>query len=110
MVTARPELADAFDRVAVGDPVAISRARPTGTASYGLWFTGSQNRPDDPVVAAVGYAGSFDGASFTRLPDEDPVLRGNAAGPSVVLRSSGNVMLFTDTYRRRQAIGVALQH
>lgn len=107
IVTARPGRAEAFDRDAVGQPTLVSREG----GPLGLWFVGSliEDGPMPTRADAVGYAGSLDGRTWTRLPGDEPMLAAQATAPTVLLATDHAYMLYVDTYRNRAAIGVA-QH
>jgi len=107
VILPRPDLAEAFDSVSVSDPAAIVRLTPAGQAHYGMFFNGRTG--DD--VAAIGFAGSFDGVSWERFGGPDPVLHPVAPeehGPAVVLRSAQGFLFFHQQRLSRQRITVAV--
>ncbi len=103
----RPELADAFDPVAVSDPFVIAGRTAAGQLHWGMFFNGIDAGGD----AAIGYAGSFDGVAWERFGGPDPVLTdGNPSenGPAAVLESARGFLFFQQVGQQRQRIAVAL--
>jgi hypothetical protein len=114
VVEARPGLEDAFDELAVADPVALVTATldPDEPVQVGLFFTGTR-RGADPgtLVDSIGYAGSYDGIRFERFFGAEPVLDEgppSEGGPGVIPVAAGGVMLFHELVQTRYRIGAAL--
>lgn len=105
VVTARPELAKAFDRATVSDPFALAVTLRDGTTRIHLWFVGTTFDPANQP--AIGYAGSFDGVTWLRFGGDKPMLVHDATGPTVVLEASHGLMLFADVSRGHLAITAA---
>jgi len=103
----RPDLPEAFDSLSVSDPGAIARVTEAGQILYGMFFNGT----NDDGVAAIGYAGSFDGVAWERFGGPDAVLHPVAPeehGPSAVLRSAQGFLFFHEQRLSRQRITVAV--
>jgi hypothetical protein len=113
----RPDVAEAFDAAAVGDPYVLVEISDAGRAHWGLWYTatgaGDPEEPDagpegDASLRSIGYAGSFDGRRWERFDGgAEPVLVSPAAAPCVVLEGSRGVMFFQETRNLRSAIAAA---
>jgi hypothetical protein len=114
IVEARPGLAEAFDRLAVADPFAL--VTPTRDAAepvhVGLYFTGTRPGGDPgTLVDSIGYAGSYDGLSFTRFFGGEPVLEAGPpsdGGAGVISVAAGGVLFFHELKQTRYRIGAAL--
>lgn len=114
VVEARPGLPEAFDEIAVGDPYALvtdtlDDAEPV---HVGLFFTGtSPGGEPGTTIDAIGYAGSYDGLSFTRFFAADAVLEPGPpsdGGPGVISVAAGGVLFFHELKQTRYRIGAAL--
>ena len=114
VVEPRPDLPEAFDALAVGDPFAVVTATLDDAQPFhvGLFFAGTR-RGGDPgtFVESIGYAGSYDGLSFTRFFGADPVLEAgppSEGGAGVIPVAAGGVLLFHELKQTRYRIGAAL--
>ncbi len=114
VIEPRPELQGAFDTRAVFDPYAL--VTPTldevEPVQVGLFFTGTRPGADPgTLLDAIGYAGSYDGISFTRFFGSDPVLDPgppSEGGPGVIPVAAGGVLFFHELKQTRYRIGAAL--
>ncbi len=109
IVVARPELAEAFDAVAVSDPAIVIERQPSGRLHWGLFFVGIDVDDPDPAGShpSVGYAGSFDGDRWERFRGATAQLAAPATGPSVVLPPASGLMIFSEPKRGRRALSAA---
>jgi hypothetical protein len=105
VVTARGDLALAFDRTSVSDPFALAVALRGGGTRVHLWFVGTTE--EVPGKHAIGYAASFDGVDWPRFGGDNAMLIPEATGPTVILEASRGLMLFAETYRGNLAIHAA---
>jgi len=93
-----------FDARAVGEPAAVGGLSPAGELRIGLFYTGTATNG----VAAIGYAGSFDGTTFTH--SLEPILEPgppseHGAGP--LIAPTSGVLFFSQARGGRAAIAVA---
>jgi hypothetical protein len=116
VITPRPDLDEAFDADAVGDPFALVTIPLDSTGAdqvhIGLFFTGTRppTTGDDPVVS-IGYAASYDGRTFARFLGPDPVLAGgppSELGPAVLLVPAGGVLFFHEARQNRDRLAVSV--
>jgi len=114
VIEPRPELTDAFDTRAVFDPYALVTATldDSEPVHVGLFFTGTR-RGADPgtLLDAIGYAGSYDGITFTRFFGAEPVLEPgppSEGGAGVISVAAGGVLFFHELKLTRYRIGAAL--
>jgi len=115
IVTARPDLAEAFDARGVAAPFAAIDVSDAGRQHWGLWFAGeaaaSPTAPDagpEGAETSIGYAGSFDGNRWERFGGAAPVLAAPAGGPCVLVDGPRGVMLYHQEQRLHLGIGVAV--
>jgi hypothetical protein len=114
VIEPRPEVADAFDTRAVFDPYALVDATldDSEPVHVGLFFTGTRPGGDPgTLLDAIGYAGSYDGVSFTRFFGADAVLEPGPpsdGGPGVIPVAAGGVLFFHELKQTRYRIGAAL--
>lgn len=109
IMTARVDDPDAFDHVGVAAPALAWLVEGTGRGHWALWYAGLEKSPaagDNPLYA-IGYAASWDGATWSRLPGNRPVAAAPAADPSVVISGNHGLMAFAAFNGRRSAIGLA---
>lgn len=108
-IEARPTVDKAFDAADVGDPDLVAEDEGTGTAHYGLYYVGYASAPSDAGTGnpAVGYFGSFDGATWQRFGTEKPQLAAPATGPAVLHTPGHGTMLYVETKRGLRAIAAA---
>ena len=114
VIETRPGLPEAFDQLAVGDPFAV--VTPTLDAAQpvhvGLFFAGTRRGADPGTfVDSIGYAGSYDGLTFTRFFGADPVLEAgppSEGGAGVIPVAAGGVLFFHELKQTRYRIGAAL--
>ena len=109
IVTARAADAKAFDHAAVGGPALAWLDEGTGRGHWALWYAGLKKVPagtDDPVWA-IGYAASWDGASWSLLAGNRPVAAGPSAAPAVLMQGNHGTLAFQAVNGRRSAIGLA---
>ena len=105
IIEPRPASRDAFDRLTVADPFALAVPTLGPETRIHLWFSGSTDEPADAV--AVGYASSFDGITWERFGGEKPMLKADAAQPTVLLDASGGLMLYRASVASRFALNAA---
>jgi len=106
VITARPQLRDAFDNFAVSAPFPIIERTAGGQLHFGLFFNGEDVDGD----VTIGYAGSLDGEVWESFSTEDPVVDAGAPyefGPTVLRTPSRGVMFFSEARQGRQRISVA---
>lgn len=114
VITPRPDLAEAFDADAVGDPFALVTVPldASDTVHIGLFFTGTRPpRTGDEPVTSIGYAGSFDGRTFARFLGPEPILAGgppSEAGPAALLVPAGGVLFFQEAPQNRDRVAAAV--
>jgi hypothetical protein len=114
IIAARPQLEDAFDEIAVGDPFALVTPTLDDTEPFhvGLFFRGTRPGGEaGELVDAIGYAGSYDGLAFDRFFGPEPVLDGgppSEGGPGVISVAAGGVLFFHEPKQNRHRIGAAL--
>jgi hypothetical protein len=101
----------AFDAVAVREPALAWIEQSTGRGLWMMWYAGTDEAaPDDgsPWRFAIGYAASFDGASWQQGAGVRPILGDPAGAPTVVLGDGGpDYLLYAATQSRRRAVGIA---
>ncbi len=109
IVVARPGLAKAFDAGGVADPEIVIDRETTGRLHWGLFFVGDNVMPSDAanVIAAVGYAGSFDGVTWDRFGGAGAQLAAPATGPAVILSPAHGLMLYVEVKRGNRSIAAA---
>jgi hypothetical protein len=93
-----------FDAAGVGEPCPVGAVTPAGELHIGLFYVGT----DATGLAAVGYAGSYDGRSFTATTQ--PVLDPRAPsehGPAAVLEPTRAVLFFSVVRAGRSVIAAA---
>ena len=114
VVTPRPDLEEAFDADAVGDPFALVTLPldASDTFHVGLFFSGTRPaRTGDEPVTSIGYAASFDGSTFARFLGPEPVLEGgppDEAGPAVLLVPAGGILFFHEAPQNRDRVAAAV--
>ena len=114
IIERRPALEEAFDALAVGDPFALvtHTLEDAEPVHVGLFFSGTRPGGEPGLlVDSIGYAGSYDGLSFTRFFGADPVLDAgppSESGPGVISVAAGGVMFFHELVQNRYRIGAAL--
>ena len=69
ILTARADDPDAFDHALVGAPSLAWLVEGTGRGHFALWYAGAPEVPrgEDRPEWAIGYAASWDGATWSRL-------------------------------------------
>lgn len=110
VITARPNEGEAFDRDGVAQPFVLATERDGASPHFGLFFVG-QRFTGEELDAAIGYAGAFDGETFTRFADGEAVLSPGLpaeTGPSVVSTSARGIMLYAQERRGTERIAVAV--
>lgn len=108
----RPQTFGAFDLRGVADPFAVVTEPRTeaGRPHLGMFFAGTDPGPEGPVIS-IGYAGSFDGRTFSRFLDTEPILARPApseAGPAAVLQPASGILLFHEAKQSRFRIAAAV--
>ena len=100
----------AFDHVGVAAPALAWLVEGTGRGHWALWYAGIEESPaeGERPLYAIGYAASWDGVSWSRLPGNRPIAAAPASEPAVVLDGNHGVMAYTAPSGRRQAIGLAV--
>lgn len=110
ILTARTDDPGAFDHVAVAAPSLAWLVEGTGRGHWALWYAGLEESPGEGErpLYAIGYAASWDGASWSRLPGNRPIAAAPATEPTVALDDNHGVMAYTAPNGRRQSIGLAV--
>ncbi len=110
VITARADIADAFDAVAVGQPALGWIEQGTGRGLWTLWFAGTDEPvpvDDTPRRFAIGYAASFDAVAWQRSAGLRPILSAPAGAPAVAL-AERDILLYGAPSSRRRAVGIAI--
>lgn len=110
ILAARTDDDKAFDHAGVAAPELAWIEQGTGRGHWALWYAGLEEPPaeGERPLYAVGYAASWDGASWSRLAGNRPIASAPAGEPSVALDGNHGVMAYTAPSGRRQAIGLAV--
>ena len=105
----RPGLMKAFDADSLDHPCIVVHRESTGRLHWALFVVGYDAMPDDAGSAhpAIGYAGSWDGASWERFGGPAAQLGAPAVGPAVLITPAHGLMLYVDTKRGLRAIAAA---
>jgi hypothetical protein len=107
-VVLTPGPAGTFDADAVRDPFAVAR-RSDGRTHVGLFYVGESTRGGE-TLAALGFAGSFDGVTFERFAGGDAILEPfppSERGPSAVLGPAGGLLFYSEPRSSRQQLAGA---
>ena len=110
IVVPRADDPKAFDHAAVAAPALGWIEEGTGRGHWALWYAGLKKLPvgTDAPLYAIGYAASWDGASWSLLAGNRPVTAAPASDPAVLLQGNHGVMAFAAVNGRRRAIGLAV--
>jgi hypothetical protein len=111
ILTARADDPDAFDHAAVARRrwPGSSRAPAAATGRCGTPALRKPPARTDAPLYAIGYAASWDGASWSPLAGNRPVAAAPAGDPAVLLDGNHGVMAFAAVNGRSQvAIGLAI--
>jgi len=110
IVVPRADDVKAFDHAAVAAPALGWIEEGTGRGHWALWYAGLKKLPvgTDAPLYAIGYAASWDGASWSLLAGNRPVTAAPAGDPAVLLEGNHGVMAFAAVNGRRSAIGLAV--
>jgi hypothetical protein len=111
-IAPRPDLAEAFDALAVDHPEIAVEETVAGQRHWSLFFDGTRPK-DGATITAIGYAGSFDGTSWQRFAGPDPVLDDpqlDETGAAVVLSGSRGVLFASENRSSRSRIVAATDH
>lgn len=101
----------AFDSERVAGPALVATPTLDDRQHFGLFYAGSRRDEADELVEAIGYAGSFEGYSWERSLDGQPIFAAGptgAGGPAPVIRASRATLFFHQPRQGRGRIGVAL--
>lgn len=110
IVTPRADDPKAFDHAGVAAPALGWIEEGTGRGHWALWYAGLKKLPagTDAPLYAIGYAASWDGASWSLLAGNRPITAAPASAPAVLLQGNHGVMAFEAVNGRRSAIGLAV--
>jgi len=108
----RKERDRAFDRDLVTSPWVIVTIATTGTVHYSMFFNGIALDSEGERVAAIGWAGSFDGREWVRFANPDEPIVAPSSGrsefaPAAVVDSDLGWLFFSEQRRGVDAIAVA---
>ena len=112
VVQSRPDVEEAFDSDGVLDPGLTVSTNTDGTPHFGVVFTGVQPpENEDPPLTTIGYAGSYDGTTWERALEGEPILHEpvpGEGGPSLLLEPGRALLLFHEERVAKLRIGAAV--